>query len=182
MSNEKSVIQNNATPAPAAAVSPESIVEQLRAIRAQIPEYVQLPVASTRAMGAVAHVHPDFTQAAIGAMGTSDTVTGAVGSTPEVLQQDVDTAGRWAVVEDELRAMLQGVATANLSRRHRIGGIALLTYAVSQKLVRSADHADLLPHVKVMRSLNKFGKARKAAKQSAPATPEPVPSSPAPKV
>jgi hypothetical protein len=76
-------------------------------------------------------------------------------------------------VEDELRAMLKGVAAANVSRRNRIGKTALLTYAVSQKLVRSEEHADLLPHVEVMNRMNRFGKRK--AKKAVPGTPAPVP-------
>jgi hypothetical protein len=68
------------------------------------------------------------------------------------------------------------VAAANVSRRHRIGKTALLTYAVSQKLVRSAEHADLLPHVDVMNRMNRFGKRK--AKKAAPGTP--APGTPAP--
>jgi hypothetical protein len=180
MSN-KSVNQNSAVGAQEPAVTPESIVVQLRAVRQQIPEYGQLPASDLRSLSSVAHVHPDFTQAAIGAMGASATVLSAVGTNPEDVQREVDTAGRWAVVEDELRAMLKGVAAANVSRRSRIGKTALLTYAVSQKLVRSAEHADLLPHVDVMNRMNRFGKRK--AKKAAPGTPAPgtpAPGTPAP--
>jgi len=178
MSNEKSVNQNSAVGAQEPAVTPEAIVVQLRAIRQQIPEYGQLPASNLRSLASVAHVHPDFTQAAIGAMGASATVLSAVGTNPEDVQREVDTAGRWAVVEDELRAMLKGVAAANVSRRSRIGKTALLTYAVSQKLVRSAEHADLLPHVEVMNRMNRFG--RRKAKKAAPAPTTPVPATPVP--
>jgi hypothetical protein len=178
MSNQESVNQNSAVEAQEPAVSPESIVLQLRAVRQQIPEYGQLTTSDLRSLASVAHVHPDFTQAAIGAMGASATVLSAVGTNPEDVQRDIDTAGRWAVVEDELRAMLKGVTAANMSRRNRIGKTALLTYAVSQKLVRSEEHADLLPHVDIMNRMNRFGK-RKAKKAApvppAPGTPAPVP-------
>lgn len=167
------VNQNSAVEAQEPAVTPESIVLQLRAVRQQIPEYGQLPASKLRELGSVSHVHPDFTQAAIGAMGASATVLSAVGTNPEDVQREVDTAGRWAVVEDELRAMLKGVAAANVSRRSRIGKTALLTYAVSQKLVRSAEHADLLPHVEAMNRMNRFGKRK--AKKAAPAPTTPVP-------
>ena len=70
----------------------------------------------------------------------------------EVLIERDDT-GRWSAVEDELRAMLQGVAAANLSRRHRVGLITLQTYSISRQLVRNKAHADLLPHVDGMRRL-----------------------------
>ena len=178
MSTQEVVNQNSAVEAQEPAATPEAIVVQLRAVRQQIPEYGQLPKSDLRSLASAAHVHPDFTQAAIGAMGASATVLSAVGTNPEDVQREVDTAGRWAVVEDELRAMLQGVAAANVARRHRIGKTALLTYAVSRSLVRSAEHADLLPHVDVMNRMNRFGKRK--PKKAAP--PAPVPSTPVPQI
>ncbi len=184
MSNEKSVVENSAaatTQDPGN--TPESVVADLRAIRARIPEYIQLPVSNRRVLTTVAHVHADFTQAAIGAIGTSTTVSGVVGSTSDELQVDVDAAGRWAVVEDELRAMLKGVEASNLTRRNNIGEKALLAYVVSKRLVRKPEHADLLPHVEVMKQMNRFGrKNRKAAKQPIPVTPSTESPSSTPKV
>ena len=78
------------------------------------------------------------------------------GARPQT-QQTVD-ADRWTAVEDELRAMLNGVAAANLVRRHRIGLTALQTYNICRQLVRQKEHAALLPPVQGMKRLNKFGK------------------------
>ncbi len=174
MSSENAVNQSNAAAAAQdPAVTPEAIVEQLRALRQQIPEYVQLPAADSKSIQAVASVHPEFAQAAINAIGASPVVLSVVGRTPEDLQQETETAARWSKVEDELRAMLQGVTSANLTRRHRIGTAALLTYSLSKSLVRSPEHSALLPHVAVMRKANRFGRAHKSPQQ--PQTPAPVP-------
>ena len=89
MSTQESVNQNSALGAQEPAVTPESIVVQLRAVRQQIPEYGQLPSSDLRSLAAAAHVHPDFTQAAIGAMGASATVLSAVGTNPEDVQREV---------------------------------------------------------------------------------------------
>jgi hypothetical protein len=70
-------------------------------------------------------------------IGASPLVLSVVGRTPEDLQQERETAARWSRVKDELKSMLQGVSSANLTRRHRIGTAALLTYALSKSLVRS---------------------------------------------
>ncbi|MGA8809147.1 MAG: hypothetical protein WB973_14820 [Thermoanaerobaculia bacterium] len=180
MSTQQSVNEKSAAAAAQdPAVTPESIVAQLRTVRQQIPDFGSLSSADSRPLQSAAHVHPDFTQAAISAMGASATVLSAVGTNAEDLQREIDTAGRWAVVEDELRAMLRGVMAANLTRRHRIGKTALLTYAVSQKLVRSPDHADLLPHVDVMNRMNRFGRRKK---RTVPAPPAPVPATLVPQI
>jgi hypothetical protein len=173
MSSENAVQTNAAAAAQDPAVTPEAIVEQLRVMRGQIPEFVQLPAADAKSIQAVASVHPEFAQAAINAIGASQVVLSVVGRTPEDLQQETETAARWSKVEDELKSMLQGVSSANLTRRHRIGTSALLTYSLSKSLVRSPEHSALLPHLALMRKANRFGRAHKPAQQ--PQTPAPVP-------
>jgi hypothetical protein len=176
MSSNQAIQTNTAAAAENPVVTPEAIVEQLRVLRGQIPEFVQLPAADAKSIQSVASVHPEFAQAAINAIGASPVVLSVVGRTPEDLQQERETAARWSKVEDELKSMLQGVSSANLTRRHRIGEAALLTYAVSKNLVRSSAHAALLPHVAVMRKANRFGrKHRSAADQPQNPAPAPAP-------
>jgi hypothetical protein len=197
MSNEKVVnkaVTAADTPAtdpppanPPAVISPEAMVEQLRVLRAQIPQYAQLTVAEAQSLRGPANVHPDFAQAAINAVGASPRVEGTVGQSAEELQAIAEASGRWSTVEDELRAMLEGVSSGNLIRRHSLGQAALLTYAVSKRLVKFPEHADLLPHLAQMRLTNRLGHSRKSVAQPAPQpqapapapTPEPAPS-PAP--
>jgi hypothetical protein len=122
MSHEK-VVNNAATaanPLPAdapAAITPEAMVEQLRTMRAQIPQYVQLTKPDARSIRILANLNPEFTQAAINAVGASPRVEATVGQTAQELQTVAETAARWSPVEDELRAMLNGVSSANLTRR-----------------------------------------------------------------
>jgi hypothetical protein len=193
MSNEKVVnkaVTAADTPAPdppanpPAVISPEAMVEQLRVLRAQIPQYAQLTAAEAQSLRGPANVHPDFAQAAINAVGASPRVEATVGQSAEELQTIAEASARWSTVEDELRAMLEGVSSGNLIRRHSLGRAALLTYAVSKKLVKEPELADLLPHLAQMRRTNRLGRSRKSVTPPAPApapapTPEPSPS-PAP--
>jgi len=57
-------------------------------------------------------------------------------------------------------ALLKGIVAANLIRRHRIGLVTLQTYNICRQLVRKKDHSNLLPHVEMMKRLNKFGRKR----------------------
>jgi len=152
-------------------LSPEAIVGQLRALRQQIPEFTQMPVADARVLHPAAQVDPEFAHAAINTIGASETVQIAVGRSAEEMRQEENEVVRWTAVEDELRAMLKGVAAANLVRRHRLGLALLQTYSIGRQLVRNKDHAHLLPHVEGMKRLNKFGRRR----AKAPAEPEPKP-------
>jgi hypothetical protein len=112
-------------------------------------------------------------QAAINSLGASDGVQNVLGVTPSEVQRETEDAARWTAVEDELRAMLSGVAAANLIRRHRIGLVTLQTYNICCQLVRKKEHANLMPHVETMKRLNKFG--RKRAKTAPQPEPQPVP-------
>lgn len=172
-----STINNTATAGaqePAAA-TPDSIIEQLRLIRQQIPEYTQLAIPDAKAIRRVAHINSDFIDAAINAVGASDVVQTAVGRTNINLREENEDAGRWTAVEDELRAMLKGVVAANLVRRHRVGLAALQTYNISRQLIRQKEHADLLPHVQGMKRLSKFGRKRRLAQPPADPQPQPLP-------
>ena len=158
-----------------AASTPDSIIEQLRVIRQQIPEYTQLAIPDAKAIRRVAHINSDFIDAAINAVGASEVVQTAVGRTNVNLREENEDAGRWTAVEDELRAMLKGVVAANLVRRHRVGLAALQTYNISRQLIRQKEHAGLLPHVQGMKRLSKFGRRRRIAQPPADPQPQPHP-------
>ena len=98
-------------------LTPEALVEQLRAIRDQIPDFTQLPVPDARVLQSAANLNDGFVQAAINSTGASESVRSALGVTADQLQQQKSDAARWSAVEDELRAMLRGVTAANLVRR-----------------------------------------------------------------
>jgi hypothetical protein len=177
MSVVKSVTTKTATEAATDTpmLTPEQVVEQLRVMRQQIPEFVQLSDArEIRQFRRLAKVTPEFAREGIGAVGASSVVQEAIGNTPEELHQAEDEIARWAVAESELRSMFHGVAAANLVRRHRIGLAVLQAYNVSRQLVRQDEHANLVPHVQRMKQVRKFGRRR--AKSAHP-QPQPQPHS-----
>jgi hypothetical protein len=185
MSNNAMGVGKGAVAAPTAPVpiSPDDLISQLRVLRDQIPNYQHLPVLDAKSIRRVAHVDVDFMQASFNAIGASNPVEAAVQESADELRQELDVAGRWTQVADELRSMLQGVEGANLDRRHRLGLVALLAYSISRALVRKKENSALLPHVAEMKRLNKFGRKRKTAATPAPQpspTPSPTPESPAP--
>jgi len=157
------------------ALTPEAVVEQLRAVRESIPEYSQLTVTAKPSLRGPANADLQFVNAAINAIGASPTVQNAVNRTPDGMRQEVLEVSRWTAVEDELKAMLKGVSSSNLIRRHRLGLSALQAYSISRQLVRQPEHANLLPHLDEMRRTNKFGRKRKPA-PPADAEPLPIPS------
>lgn len=168
------------TPQQTPTLAPEAIVEQLRAINAQIPEVQQLTpqqrhVTRNRARTAK---HSDILQTSISMIGTTDVIANAVGHEAPEVRAMCDESNRWAAVEDELRAMLSGVAGANLLRQQRLADIAERAYGVGLQLVRDPEHAALIPHVQEIKRLKKIGRRKKPA--TAPQTP-PVEASEVPK-
>ncbi|MCU1350066.1 MAG: hypothetical protein JWO56_3096 [Acidobacteria bacterium] len=167
-------------------LTPEQIVEQLRLLQHHVPDYQQLATTDLRSLVPEANVSQAFVQTSINAVGSSPSLQSSLGRTQEELRQETDDAARWTGVEDELRAMLKGVAAANLTRRHRIGQTALHTFGIGRQLARRPEHADLLPHIAELSRLNRASRNRRkrtAAKPPAPATtspaPQPSPTTPA---
>jgi hypothetical protein len=175
MSTKRKRNPNLAVTEAAPILAPEAVIEQLRALRQGIPDFVQLPIPDARALRIVARADAEFLKAAISVVGMSAAVQTAVGMTADEMLHDADAVTRWVAVENELRALLEGITAANLVRRHRLGLAALQSYHVGRQLIRKKENADLLPYVATMRRLNRFGK-RRAAKPPAPApVPQPQP-------
>jgi hypothetical protein len=154
-------------------ITPEGVVEQLRLIRQNIPEYSQRTAAASVPLRNISITNVRFVEACINAIGASAELQDALRTTPEALRLETGEMARWSAVEDELRAMLKGVASANLTRRHRVCLAALQAYNITRQLVRQPENADLLPHFDEMRRLNPFGRRR--AKPLPPADAEPLP-------
>jgi hypothetical protein len=152
-------------------LTPEAIVEQLRVLRSQMPDNQQIPIPEAQSLRSLAHLNADFVQAAINTLGANTGVGSLIGSSQAEAQQDVVDDARWSAVEDELAGLLDGVRSANLVRRHRIGKVATQTYAVTKRLIREEQHSDLISHVQEMKRHNRLGRAR--AKSAPPADPKP---------
>ena len=156
-------------------VQPEEVVQQLRAMRVQIPDFVQLPRANARSLTRVANVDAEFVQTTINAIGASEALRSALGQSAEELRQNTEFTTRWGAVAEELAAMLSGVNAAITVRRHRIGLTALQAYNMSRQLVRQKEHAHLLPHVDAMKRRVKFGRNRPKAAPPPVFSPAPPP-------
>jgi len=164
-------------PQPAPALTPEAVVEGLRAMRAQIGEVAPLTRAQRATLRSHTRTPNPILQASINVIGALDNVSQAVGQPADDVRQLFEEANRWTAVEDELRAMLSGVAGANLIRRQRIALIASQAVSIGAQLARDPAHAVLVPHVQEIRRLRSFTRRKKAPQ--APGTPSPAPA-PAP--
>ena len=160
---------NQATVDAPAPLTPEALVEQIRAFMPQIPGYVQLPVSTVQARRTAASLKPQFVEAALSAIDASTCLRGAVGvSSAEELRADAEDASRWNALGDVLRELLKGIDEAVLTRRYRVGLKSLQAYSIARQLVRHPDESNLLPHLAAMKRNNRFGRKSKTEEAPAP--------------
>jgi hypothetical protein len=177
--HQNQVIQNPAaadTPQQTPAVTPEGIIQQLRAVTVQIPEVSPLTPDQREILRRRAKTskNGEIVETSISIIGAADLVSQAVGQSADEVHVMCDESSRWGAVEDELRAMLNGVAGANLIRRQKISVVAERAYGVGSQLARDPEHAVLVPHVQEIKRLKKLERRKK------PAPTQQTPSSTAP--
>jgi hypothetical protein len=161
-------------PQPAPTVTPGALVDQLRAMRAQIGEVTPLTAEQRKKLQRLSRTSNPILQASINIIGALDNVSQAVGQPAEDVRQLHDESNRWTAVEDELRALLSGVAGANVVRRQRVALIAAQAYMIGSQLARDPANAVLVPHVEEIRRLKSFARRKKPAQApSTPASPAP---------
>jgi hypothetical protein len=165
-----STSEENKNPVTGPRLTPEAVVEQLRATRAQIDEVTPLTPAERQSVRNRTRTSDPVLQASINVIGVLDIVEQAVGQPADEVRQLYADTNRWTAVEDELRAMLNGVSGANLIRRQRLDFLATQAYSIGTRLARDPAYAVLVPHLQEIKRLKSFKRRKKAA---------PAPGSPA---
>jgi hypothetical protein len=163
------------TPQPApttTTLTPEAAVEALRTMRAELGvDVTPLTVAQRKTLRDKTRMSNPVLQASINVIGALDNIAQAIGQPASDVRQMCDDANRWSAVEDEVRSLLNGIASANLVRRQRIALIAAQAGSISKQLVRDPANAVLVPHVQELKRLKSFARRKKPAQ--APGTPQP---------
>jgi hypothetical protein len=155
------------------ALTPEAVVDVLRATRARISEVAPMTVKERRLLSRRANTPGPVLQASINVIGALENVSQAVGQPAADVRQLSDDVNRWTVVEGELRAMLSGVVGANLIRRQRVALIAGQAFNIGAQLARDPANAILVPHLQEVKRLKSFKRRKKTA--PAPGTPPVTP-------
>lgn len=172
--SSNSITSNTAAADSQTVFTPEQVVEQLRVLRASIPDITPLTSKERRQFHQLAKVPADVLQAQIDVIGASETVTSALGSSAAEAQQMVTDDNRWMSVEAELMALVNGVSGGNLIRRQKLQLLGARAYGMSTWLARGDNHAELKPHVERVRRLKRLARTRKSVPQT-PETPDPQP-------
>ena len=165
---------------PASNVTAEGLIEQLRSLNGQIPIVAPMTAQERRSARDASRTSQAVLHASISVIGAENLVSQAVGHQPNEVQELCDDAVRWSRVEDELRAMLNGVSGANLIRRQRLSAIAERAYGVGSQLAKSPEYASLVPHVQEVKRLRKLERRKKPA--ASPQMPVPAGTPAEPKI
>ncbi len=155
-------------------IPPGELVDRLRELQRQIPDYAPLTDAERTALMKVrAAISDAALQESINLLGASDGAQAAVGQTYEEVQQYVNNTNRWSEVEAQLRAMFRGVADANLVRWALADQIATQAYLICQQLAKDSANAHLRPGVADILRLRKLRRRKRPqpAAQAADAEP-----------
>jgi hypothetical protein len=116
--------------APPALVEPRLLAEGIRHLQQRIPQFTQLTVTEKRSRGRAANLDPQFIEAGIQAAAAWPDTTRILQRGAEDLRQEQEEIRRWDDTLVELRALTDGIAAANLNRKHRLGEDILLLYSV----------------------------------------------------
>jgi hypothetical protein len=154
-----------ADPQQSPAPTPEQLVEQLRAMRSTIPDVAPLTSAQRKTLRDRAKVSTEVLQAQVNTLGSSALIEEAVGLPSAGVRQTMDEATRWSAVEDEVKALLNGIAGANLIRRQKLAFVAGQAYRVAASLASDPGHAEVVPHVAEVRRLKRLARRKKASPQ-----------------
>lgn len=156
--------------------TPEEVVQQLRAVRSQIEDEVTpMTPAQRRDLRDRTKHSRETISAATSAIGMSDKISGAIGLSKKEVQDLIMLSQRWTAVEDDLRALLNGISSANLKRRYQLAMIADHAFAVTKQLVRWPENGHLYSIYEEMKRLRKLERQQKRRKSGEPASePEPA--------
>jgi hypothetical protein len=183
----KNLILNNGStppvdpPQPGTKLTPEFVIEQLRAMREQMPDLTPITPKQRQALRRQGFTSEAVLQASLNVIGASDNVSSAVGQPIEGVRGLQDESNRWTAVEDDLRTLLNAVSGANLVRRQRLTLLAGQAYTIGAQLSRDPAHAVLVPHVREIKRLKRIERRKKAAPGTPPPqTPAPAPQAPSP--
>jgi hypothetical protein len=150
-------------------------VEEIRAMRQKIPNFVfPTDKGERRRLIGVANVPPEFVELTAVAVKNSPALVRA-GADPDVSRDLMSFGDAYGPVADELEALAYFIRHSITSARNKAGNEALITYALTRRLAKRPETADLAPQAEAMaRALGRRGN-RKAKSQPTSGTPETAP-------
>jgi hypothetical protein len=167
-SNNNSNNTNSAADPQPAAVTPQQIAEQLRVLRASIPQAATLTARERKRLRGGLKASNAVVQAQVNVIGALENANVQFGRPAAGVRQIGEESNQWTEVIDELKAMLAEAEGANLVRQQTLHRLAAQGYGVAVSLARDPEYAVLLPHVLEVKRLRKLTGKKSAAETPAP--------------
>jgi len=145
--NGNSAVSATTTPADLAALA-DQFIQQLRAMREQIPDFT-LPHASfPRLSGAPARIPENVIDAALVACNDNDALRAAVDVPAIQFAQQYDKA--FSALRDELKTTFEGLNYTIRSKRYDSGRASLRVLTIARSLVKVPENAKLATNIDEM--------------------------------
>jgi len=152
------------------AVTPDAAIEQIRALRATLPEVATLTPQQRKMLRNSSQTAPPIVQSSLNVIGVSSVVSSAVGQSIENVRRLQQQAILWKAVEEEARNLVAGLAGANALRRDQLALLGINAYAIAAQAARVPENEVLVSHVVEIRRMKRIARRKKGAKPE-PSTP-----------
>jgi len=164
-------------PQPSYLVTAQERVDEIRAMREKIPNFVIPSFKGERQrLTTAASVPPQFVEQVAMTIKNSEKLVAAGAADADRIRDLMNFAEAYDSVADEFEAMAGFVRHSVTVAKNTAGSYALTTYALAQRLAKRPESADLAPHVDDMRrALGNRGRKAKAKPAPAPAPTQPSP-------
>jgi len=164
-------------PQPSYLVTAQERVDEIRAMREKIPNFVIPSFKGERQrLTTAASVPPQFVEQVAMTIKNSEKLVAAGAADADRIRDLMNFAEAYDSVADEFEAMAGFVRHSVTVAKNTAGSYALTTYALAQRLAKRPESADLAPHVDNMKSaLGRKGRKAKAQPEPTPGTPAPAP-------
>src|SRR5258706_12944294 len=118
------------TPQPQTPLTPDAAIEQIRSMRAQLPEVATLTAKQRKALRNSSATSEPIVQASLNVIGVSGIVSSAIGQPLDGVRTLQQEAILWKSVEEEARNLVTGIAGANLLRRQKLAVLGAQAYSI----------------------------------------------------
>ena len=155
----------------------QAMIQKVRGMRQEVPNF-QIPSSDSanRRLNATASVSPQFVEVTASAVDNSPVLVRAGSPEPNAVRDLVSYAEAYTPLADELEALMKFIRHSVKAARSKAGSYALTTYAITRRLAKNPETAELKPAAEAMKRELHRRKAKKSDPQPAPQTPaEPTP-------
>jgi len=151
------------------AVTPDDAIEQIRALRATLPEVATLtPQQQRKMLRNSSQTAEPIVQSSLNCIGVSNVVSAGVGQPIEKVRELQQEAILWRAVEAEARSLVAGLAGANAIRRDQLALLGINAYAIAAQAARVPENEVLISHVEEIRRMKRIARRKKSAEAQPP--------------